>query len=108
MTRNRSIDWLRRESIRPEHRSVQWANVTAEPIAQDHNPETAVELIFRQEKVRAALSQLPPEQREALSLSYYTGYSHSEAAAALQQPLGTVKTRIRLGMQKLRQLLADA
>ena len=47
----------------------------------------------------------PEEQRMALSLAFFQGYSHSEIAEILNEPLGTVKTRIRLGMQKLRQVL---
>jgi len=57
------------------------------------------------ERVREALSCLPPAQREAIMLAYFEGYSHSEIAEKLQQPLGTVKTRVRLAMQKLRVVL---
>ena len=55
--------------------------------------------------MRAALTSLPAEQREALALAYFQGRSQSEIAEALGQPLGTVKTRIRLGMRRLRRLL---
>ena len=51
------------------------------------------------------LSTLPPTQREVIMLAYYEGYSQSEIANKLQQPLGTVKTRVRLAMQKLRAVL---
>jgi RNA polymerase sigma-70 factor (ECF subfamily) len=57
------------------------------------------------ERVREALGSLPPAQREAIMLAYFEGYSHSEIAEKLQQPLGTVKTRVRLAMQKLRAVL---
>ncbi len=58
--------------------------------------------------VRQALDSLPPEQREVIELAYYSGMSHSEIAARLDQPLGTVKTRIRLAMLKLRDILIPA
>jgi len=52
--------------------------------------------------LRAALATLPDEQRQVLELAYFYGLSHSQIAEMLGQPVGTVKTRIRLGMQKLR------
>ena len=54
---------------------------------------------------RAALDELAPEQREVIELAYYGGMSHSEIAAARGLPLGTVKTRTRLGMMRLREML---
>ena len=57
--------------------------------------------------IRTALASLPAEQQQALSLAFFRGYSHSEIAENLQEPIGTVKTRIRLAMQKLRQYLLD-
>ena len=59
-------------------------------------------------KVRAALGHLAPAQREALELAYYGGLSQSEVAARLGQPLGTIKTRMRTGLLKLRALLAES
>lgn len=58
--------------------------------------------------VRAALDALAPEQREVIELAYYGGMSHSEIAAARNLPLGTVKTRTRLGMMRLREMLKPA
>ena len=60
-----------------------------------------------QKTVRTALDELPTEQRELIELAYFGGLSHSEIAATKNQPLGTVKTRIRLGMSKLRDLLRE-
>ncbi|MBI4234212.1 MAG: sigma-70 family RNA polymerase sigma factor [Chloroflexi bacterium] len=68
-------------------------------------PERASESI-EGEQVRRAMAALPPEQREVLHLAYFQGYTQSEIARRLGAPLGTVKTRIRLGIQKLREALA--
>ena len=61
-----------------------------------------VELKIEGERVAAALSSLPEAQREALTLAYYGGYSQSEIAALVGAPLGTVKTRMRDGLSRLR------
>jgi RNA polymerase sigma-70 factor (ECF subfamily) len=68
-------------------------------------PAEQVWVMEQQRAVRAALAQIPQNQRQVLELAYFRGLSHSEIADKLGQPLGTVKTRIRLGMQALRQLL---
>jgi RNA polymerase sigma-70 factor (ECF subfamily) len=57
------------------------------------------------QKVRRALATLPQEQRQVIQMAYYGGYTQQEISEMLRQPLGTVKTRIRLGMQKLRAAL---
>ena len=54
-----------------------------------------------------ALATLPVAQREAVELAYFGGFSHQEIAERLDRPLGTIKTRVRLGLQKLGILLAD-
>jgi RNA polymerase sigma-70 factor (ECF subfamily) len=64
--------------------------------------EEEAERNLEAERVRRALDKLPPAQQEVILLSYYNGLSQSEIAARLGQPLGTVKTRARLAMQKLR------
>jgi len=107
MARNRAIDVLRREGVRPEHNSLSWTELIGEPTARGNSPETAVALTLRRQKVRSALTELPDEQRQVLALAYFGGYSHSQIAEECDLPLGTVKTRIRLGMKKLRHLLQD-
>lgn len=69
------------------------------------DPATQAETAERRRQVTAALETLAPPQRLAIELAYFEGLSHSEIADRLQEPLGTVKTRVRLGMQKLRDVL---
>jgi RNA polymerase sigma-70 factor (ECF subfamily) len=69
-------------------------------------PAADAERAERREIVAAALHELPTEQREAVELAYFAGLSQTEIAARTGQPLGTVKTRTRLAMQKLRDRLA--
>lgn len=111
ITRNHAIDILRRQRSRPEAKSVHWEDRSAENGPLIHNLEEQleeqIESTLKKEMVRNALAQLPEDQREALALAYFKGYTQSQISAALKQPLGTIKTRIRLGMQKLRKLLEE-
>jgi len=107
ITRHRSIDVLRRRGSRPEQHSIGWAEVLPDHLPSVDGPEEATELAIQRRRVRAAIAQLPPEQKQVLALAYFKGYSHREIAEALDQPLGTVKTRIRLAMQKLREMLME-
>lgn len=107
ISRNRAIDLLRQQSIRPESNSISWELVSAPPATAAsaiHDLEEQVEQAMQREWIRVALAALPDEQREVLALAYFQGYTHQQIADNLRQPLGTVKTRIRLAMQKLRQM----
>ena len=75
--------------------------------ASGASTEELVEQNYDRERILKALSILPDSQREVIMLAYYEGYSQSEMANKLNQPLGTVKTRVRLAMQKLRAILDD-
>jgi RNA polymerase sigma-70 factor (ECF subfamily) len=81
---------------------------SAEPtfVRAANDPSLAVEHNERSQLIRAALGELPREQREALELGYFKGLSQTEIAERTGQPLGTVKTRMRLAMQKLRDRLS--
>jgi len=104
IARYRSIDVLRRQSVRPEGNRAPWAEEELE-LPDPLDIEDEVEASQRRHQIRSALNQLPEEQRQALALAYLQGYTHTEIAELLGEPLGTVKTRIRLAMQKLRQML---
>jgi RNA polymerase sigma-70 factor (ECF subfamily) len=108
ITRNHAIDVWRRRKTRREAAAPPW-NEAAYPAVglQAADPQDVVELSQRQARVRAAVSQLSTEQRQALELAFFRGYTHRQIAEALAQPLGTVKTRIRLALHKLRDLLWD-
>ncbi len=102
IARNRSIDGLRRRNARPEGHQMLWED----GLSTDDPPvESQVETAERKGRIRQAMARLPQEQRDALALAFFYGYTHQEIAAARGEPLGTVKTRIRLAMQKLRQEL---
>jgi RNA polymerase sigma-70 factor (ECF subfamily) len=104
LARSRAIDRLRARRVRPE--------LLAEGSAADAmvDPAAAVDAVLvsaeQADRVRAALHQLPFLQRVAIELAYYEGLTHTEIAERLEQPLGTVKTRIRTAVLKLRETLA--
>ena len=103
IARSRAIDRLR--SGRLEQQSKEPLDAVAEIRATTISPEESTFSSERQRLIRSALDALSPEQREVIELAYYSGLSHTEIAAKLGQPLGTVKTRTRLGMMKLRESL---
>ncbi|RPI81542.1 MAG: sigma-70 family RNA polymerase sigma factor [Chloroflexi bacterium] len=105
ITRNRAIDELRRRKVRPEKNSSSWEDIPLSLEPYVDGPEEKAPDYFEHHQVRKAIASLPREQQQALLLAYFQGLSHSEIAEAVGEPLGTVKTRIRLGMQKLRQVL---
>lgn len=107
ITRNRSIDELRRRGSRPEQHSVDLFELSPSKIPLEDDLEEIANISFRRDRVRSAVSQLPEDQKVALQLAYFRGYTHRQIAETLDQPLGTVKTRIRLAMIKLRKLLSD-
>jgi RNA polymerase sigma-70 factor (ECF subfamily) len=106
ITRNRSIDELRKIKIRPEQNSIDLSDALNLTDHHNPNPEAEVEAHWQQRSVREAIATLPVDQQRVLVLAYYKGLSHSEIAEALSEPVGTVKTRLRVAMQKLRQALS--
>lgn len=105
MTRNQAIDVLRWQKSRPDMTSLGWDEGTLKQTNDSPSTQEQVELSIQREKVRKALAQLPDNERQALTMAYFQDYSHTQIAEVLKQPLGTIKTRIRTAMQKLRQML---
>jgi RNA polymerase sigma-70 factor (ECF subfamily) len=105
MARSRAIDRLRSRRARPESGGQTPA---AQDVA-DAAPTQDLQLLSNEEvaKLREALDGLPAVQRTALELAYYEGLTHAEIAQRLSEPLGTVKTRIRQAVIKLRESLAS-
>ncbi len=104
IARSRAIDRLR--SGWQEQRRKESLDVLGDAPSNASSPEESAAASELQKLVREALNVLTPEQRQVIELAYYSGLSHSEIAEKLNQPLGTVKTRTRLGMMKLREALA--
>jgi RNA polymerase sigma-70 factor, ECF subfamily len=103
--RSRAIDRLRFES-RQKRTHCGDVSPPAEVAADPHD---VLELREQGESLRAALGSLTPDERQAIEMTFFAGHTHAEAAARLDQPLGTIKTRIRSGLHKLRHaLIAEA
>jgi RNA polymerase sigma-70 factor (ECF subfamily) len=107
VSRNRAVDEIRSrsrrfryESASPEEQEREFAG------PQGDDPALTAELADQRRLILAALSGIPAEQRQIIEMAYFGGFTQQEIADRLSQPLGTVKTRIRLGMQKLRAALA--
>jgi RNA polymerase sigma-70 factor (ECF subfamily) len=100
LARSRALDLLRRRWRQEEL-------PTPTPKGASADPAELFEVNETKGQLRAALEQLPEEQRTSIQLAFYGGLTHEELAASQCTPLGTVKTRIRLGMQRLRGILTE-
>jgi len=107
IARHKAIDALRRKGARPEGHQMEFADGEEPDLVDPAGVEEQVELSQRSLVIRRAIAQLPPDQRRALALAYFKGMTHQEVAEMTGEPLGTIKTRIRLAMLKLRQILVD-
>jgi RNA polymerase sigma-70 factor (ECF subfamily) len=102
IARNLRIDKLRREQT--------WVGLPDgydQEASPDATPDEALAQEERRVRVQSALAELPPDQHEAVVLSYIEGLSHSEIAERLKLPLGTVKSRMRLAYLKIRDAVED-
>ena len=100
IARSRALDHLR---IR---RSAVELTAVPEP-ATDHDLTGGLELAEASDRLHEALERLPEEQQRAIELAFFAGLTHEQIAGKLEAPLGTIKTRIRLGMNRLRDSLRD-
>lgn len=109
IARHHAIDVLRHRTSRPDHLALHWEDISFSSNGKsfEGDPQESVELSLRRKRVHAALAQLPADQKQAMLLAYFGGYTQRQIAEALGQPLGTIKTRLRLAMQKLRDFLRD-
>jgi RNA polymerase sigma-70 factor (ECF subfamily) len=102
---NRAIDALRRSVVHDRRQSA----MEGIEERQEAPERTDVEVARREEarSIRSALDTLPEEQRKTIELAYFGGFSHSQIAELLGEPIGTVKGRMRLGLVKMRRQLAE-
>jgi RNA polymerase sigma-70 factor (ECF subfamily) len=100
LARSRALDQVRRERVRS-------ATALSPERTRGKDPASLLEQQETVQHVRDALARLPEEQRSAISLAFYSGLTHEQVAQRQAVPLGTVKTRIRLGMRRLRNLLCQ-
>lgn len=103
ITHNMAIDEVRKRKRRPQRSDSDDPDLVLAAVP-DTGPSVEDEVWSRtlRERIGRALDTLPAAQREAIELAYFKGMTHREIAEALDEPLGTIKTRMRLGMQKLR------
>jgi RNA polymerase sigma-70 factor (ECF subfamily) len=102
---NRAVDALRRNGVHDRRRASDEGIEERFEAAE----RTDVEVARREEadEIRAALRELPPEQGRVIELAYYGGFTHVEIAEMIDEPLGTVKGRMRLGLTKMRGALGE-
>lgn len=106
LARSRAIDRLRARNRREDRTiSIDDPNLHFDPLDENASPDQVVSFRQSRDAVRAALEKLSPVQREAVELAFLKGMTHVEIAEKLGQPLGTVKTRIRQGLIRLRKHL---
>jgi RNA polymerase sigma-70 factor (ECF subfamily) len=107
ITRNRAIDELRKNKVRPEQYSVSWTDFSLDGEPQSHGAEDDPDQLWVRDSVREAVSGLSMEQRQVLALAYFKGYTQREIAEVIDEPLSTVKSRIYYAMQNLRAIFTE-
>ena len=100
MTRNRALDVLRSRSLHPQ-------DELPEALPEENAVEDIAFANLDAKRVQRALEALPAEQRQAIEMGFFSGITHEEIAKRTSTPLGTIKTRIRMGLKKLRAALGE-
>ena len=108
IARNRAIDVYRQRKSRDDRASAGWEELKQAASSIEHHPGERMEIARLQRRVREAVASLPADQQAALALAFFQGQTHQEIAENLGVPLGTIKTRIRAAMQKLRSILEES
>jgi len=106
ITRHQCIDELRRRRVRPKTELDDWKSL--DNLAADDDPPQHVQEISEQVRIRQALQHIPAQQRLVIELTFWGGMTQREIALQSRAPLGTVKTRFRLGMKRLKFLLQES
>jgi RNA polymerase sigma-70 factor (ECF subfamily) len=107
IARHHAIDVLRRRAVRLDQSALRLDEITPGTRVPTQDPGELAEHSLRRERIHAAINRLPADQRKTLLLAFFGGYTHTQIAETLKQPLGTIKTRMRLAMQKLREFLHE-
>jgi len=106
MARNAAIDRIRQKRAQPKTLAFE-PEATPEPESSEASPEEQTAERERRRRVQIVLRELPPEQREVVELAFFSGLTHAELAEHLREPLGTIKSRIRMGLIRLRGLIEE-
>jgi RNA polymerase sigma factor (sigma-70 family) len=99
---HKAVDAVRRRAGRPERALPEGSE---EPIAATGIPADLAEIALDAAAVREAVRQVPEEQRKTIMMAYFEGLTHVEIAEKMRVPLGTVKSRLRIGLEKMREYL---
>ncbi|MBC8075344.1 MAG: sigma-70 family RNA polymerase sigma factor [Chloroflexales bacterium] len=108
IARNKSLDWLRREQARPQLATQLPEETLASMAAPQPSVEQEAARSWQRQYLQGALAAIPSEQRRCVELAYFEGMSQQQIANYLQTPVGTVKTRLRLAVEKLARMVHAA
>lgn len=103
--RNKALDHLRRVKARPQSDGSEPERLERMAAPESQQVEAQVNRLWDRQQLQAALAAIPDEQRRCLEMAYFDGKSQREIAEAMGTPIGTIKTRVRIGLEKLERSL---